>query len=262
MKTKYLLIALVCLLLVGCGSSTVTTPPIGDGEAYVSIVVDWTGFEEVAISAQTDATPAVTSVGARMVYVQENAVFTQAVSRETAASQGVITLAVPTTDHARLKIAVVHESAVQRGDRVLYLGHIDHLGIAKDEILEVTMGDFDLIEPSWQVHEDYLTDFLAGGFAADKDRRFFSLPIEVRDPFQEGELLDWNRRIIRLDGSGNLGVSHGGWRPGNASVENLQQSQTHSVTSTFNIYLDGSMFNLPRGRYFYGNDGEFAVHWQ
>ena len=115
MNTKIVLFPFLMafILLVGCSENA--TEPTGDPE--VKITVDWNSLNNTTNKVKANSaflktvSDSITHFGARLVYVNENAVFSQSVEKTTAEEEGIITLDVPATDEAKLFSVAVRKTA-------------------------------------------------------------------------------------------------------------------------------------------------------
>ncbi len=256
---------LVVLFLSGCGGSPVVNnpPPTDHTKALVSITIDWDAFEsdQILSAKSVEESFDVTSVGARLVYVDENASFSQSVSREVAEKEGIITLEVPPTQKANLLVAAVHEGSARNPERALYLGPIHDLVLQSGTVRNITVEDVIWVKAEWDVHDTHRDGYLTGSFFMDKSETRFSLPIRVRDPYQIGERPTRGRLAIKLSGDGYEYENTEGWRRVLVSVDNKVDIPSSS-DERFWPYLDGSLFNLPETYYYIGDEGTFTVHWK
>lgn len=250
--------------LVGCGGGALIDSPITDQErARVLISFDWQDFDGDQVFAQSLEGPlTVSSVGARLEYVEENASFTQAVSRQTASEQGVITLEVPPTRRANLFIVAVHEGERYRSERALYLGTIHDLALERGTVQNIAIDNFKIVKAEWYVVDSHLNDYLSGSFTANKDEEFFYLPILVRDPYQVGQKPSRGNTIIKAAGRSSQRENDDGWRRIDVAAANTLIGGVHDKDEAFWPYLDGSLFNLNETYYYIGEEGTFTARWR
>lgn len=256
---------IIVVLLTGCSGSPVVHSPVPDQtKALLSIIIDWDAFDSsqpLSVNALENPLD-VTNVGARLVYVDENASFSQSVSREVAEKEGIITLEVPPTQKANLLVAAVHEGSARNPERALYLGTIHDLVLQSGTVRNITVEDVIWVKAEWDVHDTHRDGYLTGSFLMDKSETRFSLPIRVRDPYQIGERPTRGRLAIKLSGYGDEYENIEGWRRVLVSVDNKEVDIPSSSDERFWPYLDGSLFNLPETYYYIGDEGTFTVHWK
>lgn len=256
---------IIVVLLTGCSGSPVVHSPVPDQtKALLSIVIDWDAFDSSQpLSVNTLESPLdVTNVGARLVYVEENASVSQSVSKETAESEGVITLEVPPTQNANLFVAAVHQGSGSRSEKALYLGTIHGIVLQSDTVRNITVDDITWVKAEWYVHDTHLEDYLSGSFIGDKNEVRFEVPIRVRDPYQIGESLSRGNTVIKAAGTSSQKDNPDGWRRIDVSATNPKVGEIFSSDGWFWPYLDGSLFNLSETYYYIGGEGTFTVHWQ
>lgn len=262
---SFLPLLLTVLVLSGCGGNPLEnkTPP-DQTKALLSITIDWNAFESNrALSANSlEKSLDITSVGARLVYLKENASFSQSVSKETAVTEGVITLEVPPTQNANLFVVAVYEGSGWGSERALYLGTIHGLILQSGTVRNITVDDVTWVKAEWYVHDTHLDDYLAGSFIGDKDEVRFELPIRVRDPYQVGQSPSRGNTVIKAAGRSSQGDNFDGWRRINVNAQNDKLGEVVSNDEWFWPYLDGSLFNLSETYYYIGDEGTFTVHWQ
>jgi hypothetical protein len=256
---------LVVLILSGCGGgSLVDVSPPDKTKVLLSIAIDWDEFEsfQTLTIQNLEEFLEVTSVGAWLVYVEENASFSQSVSRELAENEGVITLEVPSTNKADLFVAAVHEGERYNSQRALYLGAIHGLRLEGSTVREITVDDIKWTKAEWHVHHTHQNGYLAGSFIGDKSEPYLRLPIRVRDPYQIGESPSRGNTVIKAAGSNFQLDNPDGWRRIDVAASNDELGETSSSVEWFWPYLDGSLFNLSETYYYIGEEGAFTVHWQ
>lgn len=256
---------ILVVLLTGCSGSPVVHRPVPDPtKALLSINIDWDAFDSSRpLSVNTLEKPlGVTSVEARLVCVEENASFSQSVSKEVAESEGVITLEVPPTQNANLFVAAVQEGVGFGSEKALFLGTIHGIVLQSDTVRNITVDDIIWVEAEWHVHDTHLEDYLSGSFIGDKKKVRFEVPIRVRDPYQIGESLSRGNTVIKAAGTSSQRDNPDGWRRIDVSAPNSKVGETFSSKEWFWPYLDGSLFNLSETYYYIGNEGTFTVHWQ
>lgn len=128
---------------------TVVFKKITGGKAIVNITIDWNSLNDALANNNLETTltsnltsrsnlnainkesssisDSITNFGARLIYINDNAVFSQSVKKSIAVNKGIITLNVPPTDKARLfAVAVRHKQGV---NKVYLMGVINNLSI-------------------------------------------------------------------------------------------------------------------------------------
>lgn len=248
--------AIVCGVTVGCTETvtkivevtrervdTVVVSRPG-GWSDVVIRVDWSRLEALLVPTmdgiadnrleENNASLDVTDVGSRLVYIRENAAFTQSVKRDSG-STSLLTLRVPATDSADLFVVAVHNRNGVR--RALRMGVRRALRISDSTGLNLTLDSLTFVDASWAV-ADSTVSIVNDTIVAVADTGLRFVRIEVRDPYQVGESPNFSNRILKFWGSGHLGANPSGWR----EFRILFSSAT--VTTKFWPYVDGSLFNL------------------
>lgn len=270
-------LVVLAVLLVGCFGPQ-RRPTATTKEANVIIRLNWSHFDNpkimgtFSLSASNANEKKPSHVGARLVYPNDGAVFTQSKAREQAEQEGVISMRVPASSLANLFVVAVTEGDVGlRSGRVIQFGTLPNLVIDEDTTLIVDMDEIHWQTPFWgfvddvQGHEIY-----AGSVVADKDSEALAIPIFVHDPFQAGEQLDYSNLLIGVAGGGR-----------NNSSVGTGPSDTETMTRTFDVfcknenvgeenisscwfgpYLKGDRFNLPNGYYLPPVINDFTVSWQ
>lgn len=160
---RALSLLLMVIPLVGCSSSSL--PTASPGKSLIQISIDWS---DLARTNMQDTSVAFTSheinaVGARLVYPGENASFTQAISKETAKKQGVITFEVPTSDQAHLYLVAVNTDTQTTFSYAL----TRNLVLEDNSVLPMTIAGFQWVEATWIVEDGYID-------AVEKE--YFELP--------------------------------------------------------------------------------------
>jgi len=268
----FLSVLIIILLLVACDNNDVTKQPIIEGRGNLKVVVDWDDFNTLKAKEMQSLNTAqvlgeeeyeITHVGARVVYVGQNASFAQSVEKSTAERQGIITFDIPASNNAKLFTVAVHHSGEYNKNRALWLGVVDNLQIPKDGIVEITMDDIEWVKAEWKPAEGY--ENYADGITAEKEEDDIYFPhIYVRDPYQAGENPSWDEIIIGINGSSSHGDNIDGWRLFRIWNENKKGDIPHTAKYEFQPFVGSSWFNLPSGsRYFILPIAEpFEVHWE
>lgn len=268
MSSRILYLSIISLLILfsGCSdSSTNSTDQTEQQEEESSedpvfkVTVDWDSLDDVSgqnkstINSTKSISNSVTHFGARLVYVNENAVFSQSVEKSTAEEEGIITLDVPETEEAKLfAVAVKYE---EYNEQVFLLGKIDDLSIEKGEEYNWTVDDFDWTETEWEVDEEYSSEYQNGEFTANKDDEDFRFPIHVTD--YEEKLFGWNGKSVGTTEFSN------GIKTVTVILDNPEVgTEQVSGHGPFYPYLDSELFSLPSGRYAVGERAEVDVSWE
>lgn len=268
----FLSVLIIILLLVACDNNDVTKQPIIEGRGNLKVVVDWDDFNTLKAKEMQSLNTAqvlgeeeyeITHVGARVVYVGQNASFAQSVEKSTAERQGIITFDIPASNNAKLFTVAVYKDDDYYGSRALWLGVVDTLQIPKDGIVEITMDDIEWIEATWKPHENY-KDY-AKGIKGNKTEKYLDYPfIYVRDPFQIGELPWYDELLVFVSGTGRREENLDGWRLFVVTNKNEQLNTSHTATYNFQPAVSASLFNLPSGSIYsiLPIVEPFEVHWE
>lgn len=258
--------ALLCLaLIVSCSDSVTDSdpdpsdPPASEEEEekqLISIAVDWQNLDQIQDSDLMSLDDnEITHFGVRLVYEDENAVYMQAVEKESAEEEGLITLEVPPTDNAQFYAVAVKDD----GGMSSYLqlaGAMYDISILQGEPQEWGVDDFEWIEPYWEVIEEKQDDFESGQFAADKDDEHLLIIVYARHPFQH--------ELFGLNGSsqGCEREERDGYYSVCVRVDNPTPGTENTSEHSFWPFLNYSYFNLPEGRrYIVEKQGTVEVHW-
>lgn len=267
-KARRFYVLLVCLIIVflatGCGKHPLKT----SGKGTLKVIVDWEKFEQSEIQLmgafnllgesseepslepfeeQGEDTSTVTHTGVRVVYPDENAAYSQSVTREIAETQGIITLEIPATTNAKMYAVAVHSSDLASNRRALKLGYVENITILADSITTVTMDDIDWVTATWYPGEGY-ENYAVGLFAPKEDDKLL-MPIYVRDPFQIGQDITYDEAMIKVLGRNGCRENTNGWRRFEIYHENPSVGEENTKEYTFQPYLESLFFNLPRGQY-------------
>lgn len=268
---RYGLLLLVCLLIVCLVSGCKKNPPKPNTkEGTLKVVLCWDEFDKMQQPQQHQSiqemqlmgafnvldfeseeeeedTSVVTHTGVRVVYPEDNAAYSQSVTREVAETQGIITLQIPSTDDAEIYLLAVHYSEKNENKRALWMGYIESFPIPPDSITTITMNQIDWIEATWYPGEGY-EDF-ENGLVAPKNEKVFWFPIYVRDPFQVGQDVSYEKSIFKISGRSSCWENVDGWRRFDISHWNSDIGVPHTETYSFQPGIDYLLFNLPDGRY-------------
>ncbi|MGM0421176.1 MAG: hypothetical protein ACQEQG_09270 [Bacillota bacterium] len=152
------LILVVLLMVVGL-TGCLGSDPVGDvadddldfgGDAYFELAVSWDTLENDSVSSlsdnfgyTTDDLKEPTHVGARLVYPDENADFSQMTTRETAENEGIITMKVPHGE-AVLQVVVVHVNASSNFATLLGGAKIEELKLRGNQITKINLESLDI----------------------------------------------------------------------------------------------------------------------
>lgn len=186
--------------------------------------------------------PEVSTVAVRLSYPNESAVFTQSVSRQTADTQGVITMQVPSSTLANL--AVVGIGAGQ----ALSLGVKSGLRLDPGATVTVTTSDIGWVDAMWQPGDNSFVYSVATPFY---DARGLTpgtlrvdIPILVRDPFESGTAPEWDAAFVGLEaGNASIGSNLAGWRQFTLSCSRPNTS-TPISNCYMRPYVNGLKFGL------------------
>ena len=229
------------ILLSGCVSGPGQKEPIQPGNTVLTVEVEWDrlcGPVLPAFAGAADFT--VTSVGARLVYPGENAAFAQAVSRETASAKGIITLEVPSTDHADLYLAAVDAEQ----EVVLAYGLAEGLRLQADSVRTLTMDDIKWVDAEWFVEEEFANSLKKGEFHVPKDEAEVYVFAYVRDPFQEGRQPSYETSFIGMWGTFWMLDNVDGWLGFQAVLRNRTPGIPNEAREWLQPCLSGLPFNL------------------
>jgi len=252
--------------LTGPTTTKTDTVVVTAGMQTVNIRVDWNKLKQSITSklndgmvyAISDSGLSITHVGSRLVYVKDNASFTQSVVKDTG-STSLITLQVPATDTAHLYVLAVHQAA--NGTRkALKMGVKRNIRILANTPINLTLDSLTLTDTDWNVTDTTVT--ITGDtirMTASNSSSSKVLNIRVTDPYQIGTAqISHSNRIVKFYGSGYEYGNTDGWRKFGINVLN---KSTATTTDTFWPYIDGSLFNL-NGEYLIGKQGIIKTTWQ
>lgn len=241
------------------GPKTVTaTFGVEGGQAAVKLSVDWNKFEEQVEDGVLSEE--VTHLGTRLIYEDQDAVFIQSVSKETANQEGVITMNVPSTGSARLLTAAVHDA--KGVEEALMFGVIENITIETGKSYEWNIEDFEWTEAYWEPVDSMKSGYEKGEFIVDKDRERFEFFFLSKDPYYPNPDPSIDNYLIRLNGHGGNSGYKDGFRIMRQIAENPNVgTPNQSEHDNFHPYLKGEMFQLD-GRYIVYKEGSFTVKWQ
>ena len=152
---RFAALFLMVVLLSACSSSSNLTPKPAEGKSLVQVDIDWSALSSV--NAKPSALPVgavnvhVNTVGARLVYPDESAAFTQAISRQDAATNSILIFEVPATNRAHLYLVAVN----MENQTVYSYAMAENLRLEKDSVASMTIDDFQWIEAAWHFDDDY-----------------------------------------------------------------------------------------------------------
>lgn len=264
MSTKIILFPLIMAFVLFTGCSENATEVKGDPD--VKITVDWNSLNNATNKVKEKSadlntvSDSITHFGVRLVYVNENAVFSQSVEKTTAEEEGIITLAVPATDEAKLFAVAVRKTDNQ--ENAYLLGAINNLSIEDGESYNWTVNDFSWENAEWEVADRLKSDYENGVFTKDKNVYDFDLWYLVKNPFNSDSEVEYEDLIIKVNGQGGSGGYSSGSREYFIQAVNPNQGTVNESNHSFFPYLDGQKFNLPAGRYMIGQQGNFTVRWE
>ena len=273
MKNKIWLLTLLSVVtacsekiiyLTGPTTTKTDTVVVTAGMQTVSLRVDWNRLRQTTTSNFTDGMAYaisdsglnITHVGSRLVYVKNNAVFTQSVVKDTG-STSLITLQVPATDTAHLYVVAVYESNGIR--KALKLGVKQNIRILSNSPINLTLDSLTLIDTDWSVTDTTVTitnDTIRVNANSTSLNKIVN--IRVTDPYQVNQNPAHSNAIVKFYGSGFGFGNTDGWRKFGIDVRN---KSTNTTVDTFWPYIDGGMFNL-NGDYLIGKQGVIKTTWQ
>jgi hypothetical protein len=239
------------------------------GLQSVNIRIDWAKFNTVTTSkftsdfmanAVSDNGLKITHVGARLVYPNENASFSQSAARDTTNAR-LITMQVPPTNTAHLYVLAVFDSGGVR--KALKMGVKRNISIPANGSVLFTLDSLTLMDTEWTI--DSIADTT---LRVVNDTIRATLPstrtngqvrVRVTDPYQIGtEFVAYSNRIVKFFGSGFEYGNTTGWRSFGILTNNRD---TATSVDTFWPYIDGVFFNL-NGEYLVGKQGVIKTTWQ
>lgn len=272
-KLFFILSVLLSLGLTGCSNNSTISgdKQPNDGKALVNVKVNWDKVSEppekmfpnhkmsTTSEVTVNSTLPVTDFGVRIEYLTDNAVYTQSVTNTNNDSTSLITLDIPTADSVSVFAVAVNDSTVV------------NMGVIKSQVLNnavnynFTVNDFKWVAPSWGAGKS----FAPNGWDvahAHKDSVKSKVTFNVIDPFDgptKNPKGEYDNFIIKINGSGGIGEYKGNdIREHYIMANNSNIGVADTTLITWSPYLDGSMFNLPNGRYIVDKSGTFKVSWE
>jgi len=242
-----------------------------DSDPIVNISVSWSELESIIASkskledSNQNAEERITHFGTRLVYVQENAVFTQSVERNNEDDQEIITLEVPPTEEAYLFVTAVDFEGTKKA---LLLGTLDNITMNQGTVYHWSIEDLDWIVPEWTVEEGLADEYSNGVITADKDDSDFELTLHVSDPYysildKHSSHVGYDDNMIKFNGTGSIVDSEKSKTRDFRFI--LENPETGNENTKFydNIYpwLDSQMFGLPSARYIIYDTIEVEIRW-
>jgi hypothetical protein len=228
----------------------------------VVLRVDWSKLTGAINSLASPATQDagnlapldITHVGSRLIYIKENAAFTQSVQRDSTPT-ALLTLRVPATDSADLFVVAVHNQNGVR--RALKMGVKRNLKILEGNPVTLTLDSLALVDATWEVIDTTVTvvnDTIVA--VGGQDSR--NVKIRVADPYQVGFVPTFTMSVIKFWGTGFWGANTDGWR----EITSVTARSLGATTTTATIwpYVDGGLFNLSE-QFFIGPRGTIRVNW-
>lgn len=273
MKNKFGLV-LALLMTTGCSekiiyltgpSKTKTdTIVVTMGMQTVNLRIDWNKLQQSSVSklteetyAMSDSGLAITHIGSRLVYLKDNASFTQSVKKDTG-STSLITMQVPSTDSASLYVVAVYQLNGVR--KALKMGVKQNFRISVNTPINLTLDSLTLIDTDWSLVDTTLTivdDTIRLTASSTVNNKI--LNVRATDPYQIGNtFISYSNRIVKFYGSGFEYGNIDGWRKFGIEVLNVSSATT---IDKFWPYIDGSLFNL-NGEYLIGKQGIIKTTWQ
>ncbi|MGE5593976.1 MAG: hypothetical protein ACM3X3_09900 [Betaproteobacteria bacterium] len=269
---QVVLVVVACALVTGCFGGGGTTP-INTDKAYVKVIVDWESLRGAQASAIREGLPpaVLTHVGARLVYHRENAAFSQSVARETAETQGIITLDVPPSDDASLFLVSAQSSppGVRPYDnRIIEVAAMRHIRVAPGSVTTLRTSDFDWTTIDWRVIEP--ENWEPGITLYANVGEDVTLRIRYKDPFQPGEQPQFGDQILSMFTGGpkppSVANSWDDAPDGYRTFTTVNSSEEAvNVYRCFGLFINSALFSLPAGQYHidgmsppYLNGGQWA----
>lgn len=212
----------------------------------VNLVVDWSKLSQSSIMSGLNegnlvaSTVDIDQVGSRLVYVNEDAAFTQAVNKTGSTQPQLITLQVPPTDNADLYVVATGRECPTCIRRfAVKLGVKRGIKIKKDTLITLTLDSLSLISANWVI------DSTETNYSISNDTIFATrvisngytrLKIRVNDPYQVGTPIpNIQTMFVGFYGTGQVGSNPNGMR--------LFQIDLNPVTKFWPI-INGPMFGL------------------
>ena len=272
MKNKFGLV-LALLMTTGCSEKIVyltgpsktktDTIVVTVGMQTVNLRIDWNKLQQSSASklteetyAMSDSGLAITHIGSRLVYLKDNASFTQSVKKDTG-NTSLITMQVPSTDSASLYVVAVYQLNGVR--KALKMGVKKNFRISVNTPINLTLDSLTLIDTDWSLVDTTLTivdDTIRLTASSTVNNKI--LNVRATDPYQVNEKLPHSNTIVKFYGSGFEYGNVNGWQKYGIIVLN---NLTTATIDTFWPYVDGSLFNL-NGDYLIGKQGIIKTTWQ
>lgn len=234
------------LLLTGC-QGVDQKPPAG--KSLLQVTIDWSKLAGQEVKVATLATKdmvLVDRIGARLVYPNEDATFTQATSKAVAGKKGVITLEVPATNKAHLYLVAVNSEA----QTAHYYALAENLRLEADAILPLTIDDFRWVEAIWEPEPAYAVSVQNKRFELPYNETKVKVDLKVRDPFQEGKKASYETSLIESYGRSSMKENVNGWLDFEAFLENPTPGVVNTDYYWLQPYVDGGSFNLGNKGYY------------
>lgn|GEM_PF-1397234 len=229
--------------LTGCLWPKTATDP-KSGLAVLLIEVDWSELDRPKHAAIASSNQPLrwqaTSVGARLVYANENATFMQAVSKEAGRSKDTITMEVPPAAQADLYLAVVDAE----NEVALAYALIRDLTLQSGTVQYLTTDDFAWIDAEWYIEEEYSDALAKREFRFPTSNESAGVFVYVRDPFQEGRPASYETSLIGCRGTSSMMDNTDGWLGFHAFVKNPFPGTPNTSINWLQPCLDGIHFNL------------------
>ena len=249
---RYTVLFLLVVLLSACSSISNLTPKPTEGKSLVQVDIDWSALSEVNVKSSVLSVGAINAhantIGARLVYSGEEAAFTQAVSRQDAATNGILALEVPATHQAHLYLV-----AVNTENQTAYsYAMAENLRLEKDSVVALTIDDFQWIEATWHFDDDDSATSIEGGRIELPFNEYEVITrIKVRDPFQEGKEASYDTSLIGHYGISSMRANIDGWLHFDAYLRNRFMGTPNTDTHHwFQPNVDGIQFNLGKKGYY------------
>jgi hypothetical protein len=249
---RYTVLFLVLVLLSACSSSSNLTPKPSEGKSLVQVDIDWNALSGVDVEPSALSGGAINAhvdtIGARLVYPNENAAFTQAVSRQDAATNGILTLEVPATNQAHLYLVTVN----MENQTAYSYAMAENLRLEKDAVVSMTLDDFQWIEATWVFEDDdYAASIESGRIELPSNEYEVVARIKVRDPFQEGKEASYDTSLIGHYGISSMRENIDGWLHFDAYLRNKFTGTPNTDNyHWFQPNVDGIQFNLGNKGYY------------
>lgn len=225
--------------LAGCFSFSTDRDNIG--KAIVNVNINWDDINGLGPMAEAFSDSyEISMVGARLVYPDEAAAFSQSVARTSMQIQGIITIEVPPAPKAEMYLVAIDKEK----EIVLAYAFKDSLVLKSDSVLSLTHDEFQWIDAAWMI-EDELADVLESGvlhFPASESHA--DVFIRVRDPFQESREASYETSYIGCWGTSSMLDNQDGWLGFRIVLENPNLGTPSTIEDWLQPYLIGANFNL------------------